>query len=300
MSAAADETGRSRAVALLALCATAVFWASAFPAAKATLAYYTPMETVFLRLSVAGLCFALVLVPRGRARPADWRLLPRIAVLGLIGVFGYQSLLAAGQTTITASAAGLVITAVPVCTALLAALVAGERLRPPAWAGLALGALGVTVITLNEGLDLGSVRGVGLIILAAGVTAVYFVYQKPVLRAERPTVFLAWAVWISLVASLPVLPGLPERVAAAPLEPTLAGVYLGVFPMALGYGCYTFGLSRLPASIATSFIYLQPPISVLIAWLWLGETPTGLIFAGGALALAGVALVTRYGVGGRR
>ncbi|WP_440996237.1 DMT family transporter [Arhodomonas sp. SL1] len=300
MSSAADSDARARLVALLALCATAVFWASAFPAAKATLSYYTPMETVFLRLTVAALCFAVVLIPRGVAALRSWRRLPRVVVLGLIGVFGYQALLATGQTSITASAAGLVITAVPVFTALLGAAVAGERLRAPAWVGLALGATGVTVITANEGLDLGSIRGVGLIIIAAAVTAVYFVYQKPVLRHERPTVFLAWAVWASLLASSPAAFGIWDRIAAAPLEATLAGVYLGIFPMAAGYGLYTFALSRLPASVASSFIYLQPPISVLIAWLWLDEQPNALIFAGGALALIGVALVTRYGVGGRR
>ncbi|MDZ7809024.1 MAG: DMT family transporter [Arhodomonas sp.] len=105
-----------------------------------------------------------------------------------------------------------------------------------------------------------------------------------------------------MLASSPAAFGIWDRIAAAPLEATLAGVYLGIFPMAAAWAGWsrTFALSRLPASVASSFIYLQPPISVLIAWLWLDEQPNALIFAGGALALIGVALVTRYGVGGRR
>ncbi|MDZ7809025.1 MAG: DMT family transporter [Arhodomonas sp.] len=186
MSTADDADARARLVAAAgAPCRGGRSGPPRFPPPRLTFDDYTPMETVFLRLTVAALCFAVVLVPRGVAGLHSWRRLPRVVVLGLIGVFGYQALLATGQTSITASAAGLVITAVPVFTALLGAAVAGERLRAPAWVGLALGATGVTVITANEGLDLGSIRGVGLIIIAAAVTAVYFVYQKPGRRATR-------------------------------------------------------------------------------------------------------------------
>lgn len=286
--------------ALLALCCTAVLWASAFPATKAALAGYAAPDVVLMRMTVASLCFALVLLPRGLARPARWSNLWRIAGLGLLGVFGYQTLLALGQSTITASAAGFVITAVPIFTAILSAAAIGERLRPLGWLGLAVGAAGVSVITAGEGLDLGSVTGTVLVITAALATAAYFVLQKPVLREEAPVRFLAWAIWLSVPAALWTAPGLLGRIAVAPLEATLATIYLGVFPMALGYGCYTFALARLPASLASSSIYLQPPISALISWIWLDEQPGALIWVGGAAALVGVALVTRFGVPRRR
>jgi drug/metabolite transporter (DMT)-like permease len=286
---------RNQLPALIALGCTALLWASAFPATKAALKGYAAADVVLLRLAVAGLCFGPVLLPSGRARLANWRNLWRIAGLGLLGVFGYQTLLVLGQSSITASAAGFVITAVPIFTALLSAAAIGERLRPLGWVGLAVGGGGVSVITAGEGLDLGSVTGIALVVTAALATAVYFVLQKPVLREEPPVRFLAWAIWLSVPAAMWTAPGLPARIAAAPLEATLAAVYLGVFPMALGYGCYTFALARLPASLASSSIYLQPPISALIAWVWLGERPDALIWVGGAAALVGVALVTRFG-----
>jgi drug/metabolite transporter (DMT)-like permease len=41
--------------------------------------------------------------------------------------------------------------------------------------------------------------------------------------------------------------------------------------------------------------YLVPPLTILLGWLLLGETPPGLAVAGGVLCLAGVA-VSRGGL----
>jgi drug/metabolite transporter (DMT)-like permease len=36
-----------------------------------------------------------------------------------------------------------------------------------------------------------------------------------------------------------------------------------------------------------------PVVAALVAWLWLGEAPAALAVAGGAIAIAGVALTAR-------
>ncbi|MDX1524111.1 MAG: DMT family transporter, partial [Anaerolineae bacterium] len=71
--------------------------------------------------------------------------------------------------------------------------------------------------------------------------------------------------------------------------------YLGIFPAALAFFTWSYALSRIEASRATTFLYLVPVVSVVIAFVWLGETLTGLTLIGGLLALSGVIMVNTLG-----
>ena len=54
-----------------------------------------------------------------------------------------------------------------------------------------------------------------------------------------------------------------------------------------------FALARSNAGRLAAVTYLVPPLSVLLGWMLLGETPPPLAFAGGALCLLGVAVTRR-------
>ena len=51
----------------------------------------------------------------------------------------------------------------------------------------------------------------------------------------------------------------------------LAIVYLGTFITLGAYGLYNFGLSRVPATQASAFVNLIPVLTIVMAWLILGE-----------------------------
>ena len=72
-------------------------------------------------------------------------------------------------------------------------------------------------------------------------------------------------------------------------------IYLGIFPAAIAYVLWNYALSRMPASLLSSFLYLSPVIASFIAWVWLGEVPALLTILGGTLAILGVLLVQTKG-----
>ena len=105
--------------------------------------------------------------------------------------------------------------------------------------------------------------------------------------------------WTGAVLLLPWLPGAARAaVHARPgtlLLPLLTAVYLGIFPAALGYVTWARVLRRLPLSQASAVLYLIPPVTLLISFAWLGERVGTESLAGGALAIAGVFLLSRFG-----
>jgi drug/metabolite transporter, DME family len=50
------------------------------------------------------------------------------------------------------------------------------------------------------------------------------------------------------------------------------GFYMALIPMFLGYLCYGYGLSKIPASMATTITLLEPVIAATLAMLIVGET----------------------------
>lgn len=61
-------------------------------------------------------------------------------------------------------------------------------------------------------------------------------------------------------------------------------------PTALGFATWSYALSRTTAGRTGAWLYLVPVVAVALGWLVLGEAPSGLAMAGGALCLAGVYL----------
>jgi drug/metabolite transporter (DMT)-like permease len=275
-----------------AVALTVVLWASAFAAIRAALEGFSAVELSVLRLVIASLALAVVAPFMGLRRPAA-RDLPALIVAGALGMTAYQLLLNAGEESVTAGTASLLVSMSPILAALLAAAFLGERISRRARAGTALAFAGAVVIALGQGGGIALSHGALLVLGAALCQAAFFVVQKPLLARYSAFEVTAYAMWSGTVLLLPLGAGVPGAVAAAGLEPLIAVALLAVGASAVGFLAWAFALARLPVSTASSALYAVPVVAIFVAFVWLGELPSAASVVGGGIALAGVVLATR-------
>ncbi len=274
----------------VAVAVTVVGWASSFPAIRASLAAFGPLEVGAVRFGIAAVpaaIFLLVLRPALPTLAEAWR----FATGGAVFVALYTILLNIGELTVSAGAASFIINASPIFTAMLATALLGERFPLLAWAGTFVSFAGVGLIALGEGDGLSLDTGALLILGAALCTTVNTVAQKPLFKRHKP---LTVAAWNMVIGGLLLSPGLPTafaEAAAAPTEALLSAIYLGIVPSFISYGAWAVALSRLPAARASNYLYCIPPVATLIGFVWLGEVPGTMGIIGGLLALGGVVMV---------
>jgi len=271
-----------------------VFWASAFVAIRHLGDHIGPGALSLGRLAVGSLCLGVVLVARRawrRPTRADWL---RLVAIGLLWFGVYNVALNEGERRVDAGTASMLIQVSPVLIAVLAVLFLRERSTPTLWAGLVVAFAGVTVISLSTspGSDR-DVLGVLLCLLSAAVYAVSVILQKP-LMTRLPALEVTWvACTVGAVACLPFTPALIDDLGSSSASDIGWVVFLGVFPTAVAFTTYAYALTHMSASSLGVTTYLVPPITVLMAWLLLSETPPTLAYVGGALCLVGVALARR-------
>lgn len=285
----------------LALLAAATFSTSGSFARSLTDAGWSPGAAVVVRIGVAALILAVPAVVSMRGR---WHALRRnagmVAIYGLIAVAGCQVFFFYAIQTLSVGVALLLEYLGTVLVVGWLWIRHGQRPRRLTLAGSAVAVVGlVFVLDVIGGSRLdwvGALWGLG----AAIGLATFFVLSSKV-DADLPPVTVASAgmtVGALTLLGLGALGALPMHATFGTVD--FAGyrtswlvpvVGLSLIAAAISYVA-GIGAARMLGAKLASFVGLTEVVfAVLIAWLLLGELPTGMQLVGGVLIVAGVALV---------
>jgi O-acetylserine/cysteine efflux transporter len=262
-------------------------WAFNFIAGKAGVTQFQPFLFTALRFAI----LLLLLLPFLRWMPG--RMGGVLSIAAIQGVLHFSlifaGLEASGDITSVAIASQLYVP----FSALLAVLLLGETLsRRRVW-GIVAAFGGVLVIGFDpivfQHLD-------ALLLIVAGAAAMAVATIQ--MRQLRGVGVFALQAWIALCAvpALALLSLLFEQdhwtaISTASGLELAAPVYSAVGASLIGHGIVHYLLGRYPVGVTTPLMLLAPVLAVAFGvWLW-GDTLSWKLVLGGAMTLAGIAII---------
>jgi drug/metabolite transporter (DMT)-like permease len=216
-----------------------------------------------------------------------------LALLGLLGIAANQALFLTGLRLTTPMTAALLSITIPVVTAALAVVMRVERASWRTGVGLLLAGSGAAWLVVG-GRGTASVdRGALLISLNSIVYSFYIVLsRRTIVRLGAITVITWIFTWAALMYAPLGLGPLVESARAWTPRGCALVAYIVVMPTIVAYLANAWALGRSSAVLVTIYIYTQPAIAGLLAWLQLGIGLSERLAVSAALIAVGVAIVS--------
>lgn len=247
---------------------------------------------------VALFCLPYLIARRRELRALAARDGPKLLLMGLLMVPGYNLALNWGQGRVPPATASLIITMNPVFTCLLAAAFLGER---PTWSrflglAIALSGVGLLVRTQQGSYGAGYSLYALVVLLAPLAWAVSTVLGKPI-TGRGDSLLITFAA--TGAGSAPFLAtllvgtgGVHQTLASLDAVGWVALLHLSVLCTIVGFAAWFWALRHLPASSVAAFVFLNPPLTSLFGVIWGTETFHWSTAVFGLITLSGVALNT--------
>ena len=278
-----------------------LLWSFAFVAGKIGVTDCPPLILLTARFSLAGILILGISALRGEGWPLTWRDATVFAVLGVANNALYLGLGYTGLKTVSAGLGGLVVSANPVFTAMLAAFFLGEPLTWRKIAGLLLGVAGVASIVWHR-MSLGTDSWHGILFTFASLASIVLGTILFKLLAPKGSLWIGNGIQ-NLVAGVVLLPFAFTLADVGDIVPSMrllgAFAFLVLGGSILAYLLWFHLLKTCGATAASAYHFLMPPLGMLFAFLVLGEHVEFRDLLGIVPVALGIYLVTRSQVAAR-
>lgn len=228
-----------------------------------------------------------------------------LAIQALCGIFLFRMFLLFGLNLTSSGEAGILTSATPAITAVLAMVFLKERAGIKKIAGIVLTISGVLLIqgllAPRSAFSMSHFGGNMLVICAAACEALFNTFSrafalkgaKSRLIKVEPPVQTAIVSFMALVFCLiPAMTEQPvQRLIAIGLTEWLALIWYGLFVTALAFICWYEGIRRCGALTAAAYSGMMPFTSALLSVVLLHEKLDLMMLAGGLMILGGMILL---------
>jgi drug/metabolite transporter (DMT)-like permease len=192
----------------------------------------------------------------------------------------------------TSIAAGTALVALqPIFAALIVKFLGGD-IPSRAWLGMGIAFIGVIMIS---GVDLSiswlAFQGDIAAVIAAVLSAIYVLIGSKVQREIGTHTYTSICYFFCAITSLPIALVLDFKLFDFELREWLLLLALIAGAQILGHSMFNAALKRVSPAIVSLIVFLEVPVSTLLAIWWLGQTPSIALIPGIIVILSGCVLV---------
>jgi drug/metabolite transporter (DMT)-like permease len=285
--------GHADAASYLLLVLTMALFGSAFPGSKVLAGTVPPEVAALLRFAVGAVALMTWLLVTGRRIDFSAWAWVRVAVAGMLGVFGFNLLFFWGLH-LAPSVDGSIIVPVlsPVITTAVSSLILESGASRARVLGLATGVAGAFLfLVAGTGLSGGErVLGDLVYVVAAATWSAYTLYSRRLLAGMDPIKVTALSTSLgALMLGVLAAPALPSvRWSQLPADVWLNVLYLGIVPTAIAYVLYYRSIQQVGPVNASTMMLLVPILGATGGIMLLHETMGAAQAVGALLMVAGM------------
>ncbi|HEX6942163.1 MAG TPA: EamA family transporter [Gemmatimonadaceae bacterium] len=219
----------------------------------------------------------------------------RLVVLGMLGNGIYQVFFILGQARSRVATTVLMLASGPALAAVLGRLRGSEFLTRRSWIGIALQLIGVLCVVLGsagitDGRD--SLLGSALVFASAVSWALFSVMVQPLTTRVPGLQVGAYTMLgggiVSLLVGIPAIAAVEWGAVSTAVWGAMA--YSTIGAMVIAYLFWYQGVKTLGPTHTSMYSNMQPFLAMAVAWLTLGERPTGWQVAGASFILTGLVI----------
>lgn len=271
----------------LALMLVQLLFGLNYPASKLILNFFPPILWSAVRMGLAALLMfatAFFIVPK-EDRKLNSLFLLKTFYYGFFGMVLCQTFFMIGLKNTTSTNGAVLNTLIPIFTLLVAIVLRKENLTINRAFGFIVAVIGVLVLRNIEDFNSSGATMMGdlFMILNCLSLAIFFTISRDFLKNHSAYWVTAWmflfgsiVIFISSLMTGLITQQDLQLLWTVPWESSLGGavVYNVIGATLLTYFLNSWTLKRVSASSVAVFIYLQPVIAVLFAWIFQNEPPS--------------------------
>lgn len=281
----------------LAFAAVSIFWGTTFLAISIGVKTFPPLLMAAFRHTAAGIILLTYFLLRGYKIPG-FSSLKTFSFNGVLMLAGGNGIISWGMQYVGSGLTALICALTPVWIVVINRVSGNqEKLHPLSVLGFLVCLIGQFFL-FKDKVELFKdemfVWGVLAVILSNFLWALGTVYSKNHQTQTHPLFASAWQMIPGglLLFVLALFRGEMHAFSPAP-EAINALIYLILFGSILGYGSYMYVIKKLPATIVSTYAYINTIVAIILAWFWLQESMNFSTIIALILTISGVYLVNK-------